>query len=394
MHKRLRPRLAVDVDPLASSHAPRGAPGKAAVTRSLPPVASHPDAEHYAGPTARNLPSHEDPFDWRALTGPFQPGRPMEPVAPADAPKASHLALEPDAESVRDALAQAIAAARWEKIRPDLVSRESAAGKARARKRRAGELPELSGIGATTSVDAIAADVRRLQAQWSLRSQEQRALDTVRIGDVALSSVGVPRTGTPYVGELTSSGQFDRNRWRFNLREATFQQPTLAAAEAADLANLVAHEARHGEQFFLQARSAAGRGLSAPDIEKAIRVPPRIAAEAEANPLGPSDPRAAEATEVDQAWRRDRQQHVQTNRRADRAIERMGRYRVEAEALLERLREQPDPHVVSEAARMVLTLRQQVGMVETTYLAYRAIPYEADAHDVGDAAAAAFEDAP
>lgn len=72
----------------------------------------------------------------------------------------------------------------------------------------------------------------------------------------------------------------------------------------------------------------------------------------------------------------------------------MGRYRVEAEALLERLREQPDPHVVSEAARMVLTLRQQVGMVETTYLAYRAIPYEADAHDVGDAAAAAFEDAP
>ncbi len=43
---------------------------------------------------------------------------------------------------------------------------------------------------------------------------------------------------------------------------------------------------------------------------------------------------------------------------------------------------------------MVLTLRQQVGMVETTYLAYRAIPYEADAHDVGDAAAAAFEDAP
>ena len=55
------------------------------------------------------------------------------------------------------------------------------------------------------------------------------------------------------------------------------------------------------------------------------------------------------------------------------------------------LRATPNAVNLASAQQALASVHQRMVVVEAYYVAYRAIPYEADAHDVGEEAALAFE---
>lgn len=91
-----------------------------------------------------------------------------------------------------------------------------------------------------------------------------------------------------------------------------------------------------------------------------------------------------------QATVTDREQHKQTNQQTGYAD--LAARRSEAQAALEGLRGTPSPDALAAARRACQALRAQMIDVEEKYHAYRAMPHEADAGEVGAAAALAFDE--
>lgn len=58
-----------------------------------------------------------------------------------------------------------------------------------------------------------------------------------------------------------------------------------------ELGDTLYHETRHAEQWFLMARRDADAGLTAPQIQSQLGVPPRVAQAAVANPIPATDAR-------------------------------------------------------------------------------------------------------
>ncbi len=68
--------------------------------------------------------------------------------------------------------------------------------------------------------------------------------------------------------------------------------------------------------------------------------------------------------------------------------------RTEAEIALTTLTAAANPATIANAVAKRDALRAQIAVVEQKYTLYRNIPYEADAHEVGDAAERAFQRGP
>ena len=69
----------------------------------------------------------------------------------------------------------------------------------------------------------------------------------------------------------------------------------------------------------------------------------------------------------------------------------MATARADAETALKALQATVDKKTIADAIARRDTLKAAIGEVEKRYTAYRNIPYEADAHEVGDAAEQAFK---
>jgi hypothetical protein len=187
-------------------------------------------------------------------------------------------------------------------------------------------------------------------------------------------------------------GFFSRRFWKFVISQELVTNNTLSNDDAADLSNTTLHEGRHAEQDFLAARFSAGvnhRDASAIVVEQGI--PKVIADQAVAKKF---DARTdAETT----ALGRKMFQAAVTDRAANQAIsdddgiKDLPRKRAAAQTALQDLTRVATARTVAEATAKRDDLRAQSTLVEQKYTLYRNIPYEADAHEVGDAAEEAFK---
>ena len=293
-----------------------------------------------------------------------------------------------------DDLTAAIAAGEWEAIRKRVYPREAAAARARANKRRAGKAPDLAGLGAVTSIDSIAAAIKALQGSWATKTWVERGDAMVRAANAALTAAQVPSYLDHEIMSMTARGSFDRSLWKFNIRKEAVTAPPPTNDEAGQIANTVAHESRHAEQHFLRGRYLAGTGMAAPEVATATGMPPSIAAQAVTHKLGAKDPRVAEAKKMDRAFGADGAKHRKTSNQVDTEIALLNTRRSAAIAAHAALQASPTPAAIADGKRRLAALKAQTLQVEKAYLAYRAIPYEADAHEVGDSTAEAYAKLP
>jgi hypothetical protein len=288
-----------------------------------------------------------------------------------------------------------ITGATWKEIRKRVYPKESAAGVQRAKERRAGTLPELTGVGRLSSLDHFAASVRRVQGRWSALKPDDRVKEVGKAAGDELVAADVPRFLQVDKQPMEFKGFFDPRAWEFVISQDLVINNSLGNDDAADLSNTALHESRHAEQQFLAARFAAGMGNK---DEAAIvaeqQIPTVIARQAVAKRFNvQTDPTTlALGQRMRQAMVTDRAVNQAISN--DDGLAELAVKRKAAQDALITLNAVPVEKNIDAAAATGEDLRKQVTVVEQKYTQYRNIPYEADAHEVGDAAEQAFRGSP
>jgi hypothetical protein len=184
---------------------------------------------------------------------------------------------------------------------------------------------------------------------------------------------------------------FSHHFWKFTISNALVTSGALLDEEAARVANATLHESRHAEQHFLAARFSAGQGLDAAAIHTQQDIPTTIAEKA----VDKKFDAATNATVKDLGQRMfDAMVTFGAANQAisdDDGIRELAVRKGEAETALLLLNAAPAADTLSDAIAKRNALRAQIIEVERRYTLYRNIPYEADAHEVGDAAEQAFK---
>lgn len=177
------------------------------------------------------------------------------------------------------------------------------------------------------------------------------------------------------------------------MSEATLNAGTLSNPDASELCNTLLHEARHAEQSFLAARYAAGPALrmNADQISDEQGIPLQIArAAVSARFLRGTDARVralGEAMYDANVTNGEANQAISD----DHGLPEMATARSAALRAFRALRVVTS-QTISAASLARTQLRQAIAVVEQRYTDYRNLPYEADAHEVGDAVGLAFDE--
>lgn len=282
--------------------------------------------------------------------------------------------------------------ATWKEIRKRVYPKESSAGIKRAKERKAGTLSELTGLGRINTLDHFVTAVKAIQMMWTGLSPDERVKKLGNAANTELLAADVPGFLAVDKQPMQFKGFFSPRQWKFVISQALVTNNTLDNDEAATVSNTTLHESRHAEQEFLSARFSAGvNNKDADGIVAEQQIPKVIAQKAVTKKFdAQTDPA------IKDLGKRMFKAQV-TDRAANQAISQddglddLEIKRVAAEAALKNLNSIPTARTIAAAKSKRDALKAQIVVVEQKYTLYRNIPYEADAHEVGDAAEQAFK---
>ncbi|MBP6848737.1 MAG: hypothetical protein KA201_33550 [Kofleriaceae bacterium] len=293
--------------------------------------------------------------------------------------------------ALADALERLIARAEWPALRPEARGAAAPGADGRAQARRRGEMPDLTGTGSVASMDTWARGLRVIASSWDGLDADQRKAALEQLATTVLTAADVPPA--PIVAPETwrTQASFDFRKWRIVLLGSLLQRSPLTEEATCELAEVMAHEARHAEQYFLAARWLAGGGATAEEIVATIeQLPIFIAEQAVAiGTRGLSGPAMALASSMHQALGSDHPKHVSDAK--DDGYDEMRAARDAAREVAARLRARPATATLEEGRAACENLQVSIAEVLRKYRVYRRSPYELDGHEVGAGAVAAFE---
>ena len=298
-----------------------------------------------------------------------------------------------------DEIGKEVAESTRDKVRDRLYAEISAPNKVRARDRRAGKVPELTGLGATLQIDEMVRRFRDFLPRWSASGMDakQRALAMYQLAQAMLVTVGVPQFENHTIDDMKPKGAFSGGDWQFHFQLKMMENAAPTKDDQADLINAVAHESRHAEQAWIAARAAAGKGMSPSKIASAVGILPKIAGLAKDQPITDKNTKGAELAfanamfdaEVTHKAANDDLEGVLGTTRADLIAKNDA-----CAAAVTKLRATPTAAQMKATTDARDAMRAAVAAYTQAYRDYRKIPFEADAHEVGDAAGVAFLEHP
>jgi hypothetical protein len=375
------------------AYAPATAPGRELLAHELTHVVQQRGAP-------ASLPARVAPADdaherdarstARAVLAGTAPGRALLPAPhaiqrqPKPPPKAPAADLATELKALIDG-------ATWKEIRKHVYPKESAAGIKRAKERKAGTRQDLTGLGRIKTLERFAAAVKGIVAKWMTLKWSERVKALWAAADVELADAGVPGFLAADREPMEFKGYFDKTTWRFVLSKSLIEGPTPATDEAADLANTTLHESRHAEQEFLAARFSAGvNGRDAAAIMAEQQIPKAIADEAVKQKFDKATDTATAALGKDMYKASVTEGATNQAISTDDGLAELKTKRSAAQTALAKLTAGANAKTIADATAARDDLRKQIEIVEQRYTLYRAIPYEADAHEVGDAETQAY----
>ncbi|HET7503119.1 MAG TPA: hypothetical protein VFK02_18990, partial [Kofleriaceae bacterium] len=310
-----------------------------------------------------------------------------QPKGPTDAEKQQAASLTTELQALIDH-------AVWKEIRKTAYPKESKAGIARAKERKDGKRPDLTGLGKIKTLEHFASAIKGLQAGWSKKSADDRAKDVGKAIDDELDAQKIPKLLEVKKIKTEFKGSFQPFYWRFNISEALVNNASLNDADAGELCNTGLHEARHAEQHFLSARYSAGppdkKDAATIAAEQGIPEDPVAKAAVAQKFDNATDPAvAALGKQMFQANVTDGAKNQKIS--DDDYLKEMEAKRDEAKKALKALKANITAATLTDATTKRDELKAAIAEVEKRYTDYRNIPYEADAHEVGDAAEQAFK---
>lgn len=339
----------------------------------------------YGGPTpiGSGMPALDDPFGLHLpTTGTTFVGDDGAPPTDMFADQRAALA---------DELERLIARAEWPALRPEARGAAAPGADGRAQARRRGEMPDLTGTGSVASMDSLVRGLRAIRNAWDGATSEERAGHLEQVVAELLTAADVPPAKIVVKKDWRAPASFNFRGWEIFVRASLLTPIQLTDAAACELADVLAHEARHAEQYFLAARWLAGKGATADEIVATIVDLPRPTAEAAVarGVRGLSGPAMALASSMQQALGPDHQRHVQEAN--DTGYDELAASRDRGRAVLSRLRARPATASLEDGRAACHELEVAIAEVLRKYRVYRHSPYELDGHEAGAGAVAAFE---
>lgn len=288
--------------------------------------------------------------------------------------------------TITGAMETALAADSWDAVRARVQGQIAAPIVRKADERKAGTAEDMTGIGSQIAAGRFATAIKALQPKWAGLTPWWRAQKLYKAANAELEAVGVPGFMTLAVQDMTARGGFASWEWGFKFQKALLSMPALSDDDASELAQTTLHEARHAEQHFRIARYLAGQGKTAAEILAEDDIPPHIAQAALAKPLTAENGSQAEldeAAEWHQAMGADGAKNQAISNNAGAQVDELkARHAAGAQALAA-FQADPTRANADLVDKARLHLEAQVSVVEAAYVAYRNIPYEKDANEVG-----------
>lgn len=298
-----------------------------------------------------------------------------------------------------DQVGQEVADSTRDKVRDRLYAQYSAPNKQLARDRRARKVSDLTGLGAVAQIDEIVRRFRSFLPAWSDKDMDadKRALAMYQLAQAMLVTVGVPQFEGYALDDMKPKGAFSSGDWRFHFQKQMMANNAPSQDDQANLVNALAHESRHAEQSWVAARVAAGKGMKPDDIADAVGILPKIAGLAKKQPITARTASAAELA-FGNAMFDAEVTHKTTNLNLEAVVAAASKDLTARNdacgKAVAKLRGSPTTAEMAATVKARDALRAAVTAYGDAYRDYRHIPFEADAHEVGDAAATAFVENP
>ncbi|HBE19950.1 MAG TPA: hypothetical protein DEG17_04710 [Cyanobacteria bacterium UBA11149] len=243
----------------------------------------------------------------------------------------------------------------------------------------------LTGIGSIKSIDEFVNAARQIEQNWSqLGNATNRAKALVDAVNTILSNNhGIFACSYQLRSDLgDDAGRFDYKYWQIELNQQSFGTSSIATPQMREVVNTIYHEARHAEQYYRIAQLLATQGHDASYIEAKMGIPPNVATNAVSKPFeaGSDDVLKKQA----QLW-----YDSIYGKNSDKREQVLNKLRQEAAALsnadtaLQNAQNTGNQTAINQAWQ---NYNNVYARYQNAHKAYRALPEEADAWRVGDAA--------
>ena len=207
--------------------------------------------------------------------------------------------------------------------------------------------------------------------QWKGKSSSERAQAVAAAAFAALAATGCPRPPRLVLknGMGVGNASFSASTWSMDIDRQVFADPDPGENHFSSAAGSIAHEVRHAEQSWREARLLAGRGRKLTAITDDLGIPRDIADAAIKNPLKSGSPEAREAKD----WYDSLDDAGKVYEKLDKAQEKL-------DAALAAYHAAKDERAIHNARQAYFAAEK---VYKRAYRAYRRLPEEADAWRVG-----------
>ena len=272
----------------------------------------------------------------------------------------------------------------------------SAAGSAPVKQLKADKSPDRTGVGEKLILGGFAAAMIRTQKLWGGMPLNNRIRLIEWDVNKALKLASVPKL-LSFEAEIMPgvAGKFRGALWKLSINKDFVLGPTFSDAAAAKLCNTGMHEACHADQRFLAACYYAGLdpNISAKDVARKLHIPESIAQAAVAKKFNATtDPKvAARGKEMYDAFVIKGKENQKTSDDCYSAMLKMKSAETEADKAKKALNTNPTYATYADLETKRKNLEAATLEFKRLYELYLKIPYEAEAHAVGDLAKLVFE---
>ena len=221
-----------------------------------------------------------------------------------------------------------------------------------------------------------------MRANWSLIQE------LVTEAGASLADIGAPPVKARPAGGI-HEGEFDRQLWTLSVNEKGLSEHHLEPEEVADYVNIVNHEVRHGYQDALLARYLAQQATPRQQITE-FGYSPDVAWWARSNPLPPGSPEEGLAHTFYESLHGSGAAYRNS---VFEELAEVGQELADIDEFLDRFDAPGATPAPGEEESVAAARARHVELVarhNEAFAAYRALPNEADAFEVGNAAEAAY----
>jgi uncharacterized Zn-binding protein involved in type VI secretion len=240
------------------------------------------------------------------------------------------------------------------------------------------------GMATPKNEQEFAKGMKQVQADWPKLTPDERKEALTKLANQQLSKGGAPPVELVRDNDLigtTTMGFMDPSTGNITINPDLMNSASMSNSQASDLGDTIYHETRHSEQLYLVARSLAGEGETASEINQKFGIPNSFSSTGAKHPMKHDDPLKPCAQKIfDSLYGKNSAHRENVLTQEPLAEKALDAARSKAKAI------SSDPtSTMADKAAAEVDEQKALSIYKTYYNQYKNLPEEADAWQTGEA---------